>query len=86
MAMPRFVWVCEMRDTKDVVIKDPKKTPVSNIMLFVQTEGNASLNYFIMAKLSDRIIVRTVDNSQYHRKYTSNLWETKIFFIPLTAI
>lgn len=86
MAMPRFVWVCEMIDTKDVVIKDPKKTPVSNIMLFDATEGNASLNYFIMAKLSDRIIVRTVDNSQYHRKIYKQFMGNKDIFIPLTAI
>lgn len=80
MAMPRFVWVCEMIDTKDVVIKDPKKTPVSNIMLFDATEGNASLNYFIMAKLSDRIIVRTVDNSQYHRKIYKQFMGNKDIF------
>lgn len=36
MAMPRFVWVCEMIDTEDTVIKDPKRTPVSNIMLLMR--------------------------------------------------
>lgn len=68
MAMPRFIWVCEMINTKDLSIEKTGKIPISNVFLFDATEGNTSLNYFIMAKLSDSIIVRTVDNSQYHRK------------------
>lgn len=52
----------------------------SIIMLFDATEGNASLNYFIMAKLSDRIIVRTVDNSQYHRKIYKQFMGNKDIF------
>lgn len=80
MAMPRFIWVCEMIDIKELENKDPKKIPVSNIMLFDATEGNASLNYFIMAKFPDRIIVRTVDNSQYHRKIYKQFMNNKDIF------
>lgn len=68
MAMPRFIWVCEMIDKNNLSKTRFAKIPVSNVLLFNATEGNTSLNYFIMAKLSDKIIVRTTDNSQYNRK------------------
>lgn len=68
MAMPHFIWVCEMIDAKMLDAIDPSRAPVSNIMIFDATEGNSSSNYFIMAKLSDRVIVRTEDNSLYRRK------------------
>lgn len=68
MAMPHFIWVCEMIDVNQIMDGNLGRSPVSNVLLFNATEGNTSLNYFIMAKLSDKIIVRTTDNSQYHRK------------------
>lgn len=80
MAMPRFIWVCEMIDANELITGNKAKAPVCNIMIFDATEGNTSFNYLIMAKLSDRIIVRTEDKSAYRRKIYKQFKENRDIF------
>lgn len=66
MAMPRFIWVYEII-RKSEIKKDVELTPITSVFLFDATEGKQSMSYFIMAKIDNRIILKTTDDSIYRK-------------------
>lgn len=66
-SMPRFIWVCEYI-TKSELSKQNQTLEVDSLLILNATEGGKSVNYLLLAKNKDKIIVKTSENNNSNHK------------------
>lgn len=68
-AMPRFIWVCEYI-AKSELTKTNHQLLVDSILILNATESGKSLNYLILSKNKNEIIVKiSQDSNSEYKKY-----------------
>lgn len=67
ISMPKFIWVYEIINKKEIQENNIKETLISSVFLFDATEGNDSSHNFIIAKIGDSVILKTTDETMYRK-------------------